>query len=106
MGFLKGKDQAAQYVKNYLTHLKTHRKNPCAIRIDRGKEFVNKHPQTWCNEQGIDVQMTAPYSPSQNGVAERMNHTLVELACAMLTASKLPEFLWEPAVAHAAYLQN
>ena len=50
--------------------------------------------------------MTAPYSPSQNGVAERMNRTLVELARAMLTDSKLPEFLWEPAVAHAAYVRN
>jgi len=52
------------------------------------------------------MQLTAPYSPSQNGVAERMNRTLVELARAMLTDSKLPEFLWEPAVAHAAYLRN
>jgi hypothetical protein len=50
--------------------------------------------------------MTAPYSPSQNGVAERMNRTLEELSRAMLTASNLPEFLWEMAVAHAAYVQN
>jgi len=35
-----------------------------------------------------------------------MNRTLVELACAMLTDSKLPLFLWEPAVAHATYLWN
>ena len=50
--------------------------------------------------------MTAPYSPSQNGVAERMNGTLVELARTMISAQDLPEFLWEPAVAHAAYLRN
>ena len=35
-----------------------------------------------------------------------MNRTLVELARTMITDSKLPEFLWEPAVAHAAYLRN
>jgi len=35
-----------------------------------------------------------------------MNRMLVELACAMLLASELPEFLWEAAVAHAAYLRN
>ncbi len=35
-----------------------------------------------------------------------MNHTLVELACAMLTVSHLPEFHWEPMVNHAAYVQN
>ena len=50
--------------------------------------------------------MTAPYSPSQNSVAERMNRTLVELARAMIIHSKLPEFLWEPAVAHATYMRN
>ena len=48
--------------------------------------------------------MTAPYSPSQNGVAERMNRTLVELACAMIR--DLPKFLWEYAVAHSTYLRN
>ena len=35
-----------------------------------------------------------------------MNRTLVELARAMITAARLPEFLWEPAIAHAAYLRN
>jgi len=35
-----------------------------------------------------------------------MNHMLEELVRAMLTGATLPEFLWEPAVAHAAYLQN
>ena len=35
-----------------------------------------------------------------------MNHMLVELAHAMLTAADLLEFLWEPAIAHAAYLRN
>ena len=54
----------------------------------------------------MDIELTAPYSPSQNGVAKCMNRTLVELARAMLKASDLPEFLWEPAVAHAAYIRN
>ena len=38
----------------------------------------------WCHDHGIEVQMTAPYSPSQNGVAERMNRMLVEIAQAMM----------------------
>jgi len=74
--------------------------------MDRGTEFVNKSLQDWSNTQGIQLQLTAPYSPLQNGVAKWMNRTLVELSYTMLVASKLPEFLWEPAVAHAAYLQN
>ena len=80
------------------------RRNPKQFGIDRGKEFVNKSLTEWCHEHGIEIQMTAPYSPSQNGVAERMNRTLVELARAMIRG--LPEFLWEYAVNHATYLQN
>ncbi len=74
--FLKGKHEAAQHVKNYLTYLHVRGISTHAIRVDRGTET---------------------YSPSKNGVAERMNRTLVELARTMLTASKLSEYLWEPA---------
>ena len=104
--FLKGKDQAAQIVKNYLTYLKTQGKNPKAMRTDRGKEFINEVLTSWCNEHGIKQEPTAPFSPPQNGVAERSNRTLVELVRAMIKAQNLPEFLWEPAIKHAAYLRN
>jgi transposase InsO family protein len=100
--FLKEKSEAAQKVKDYLAKLISHDKKPKAIRIDRGKEFVNKSLTAWCCERGIEIQMTAPYSPSQNGVAERMNRTLVELARAMIRG--LPEFLWEYAISHSSYL--
>lgn len=78
--FLKKKKEATQKVKNYLMQLISHNKKPKAIRIDRGKEFLNIDLTDWCHERGITIQQTAPYSPSQNGVAERMNRTLVELA--------------------------
>jgi len=104
--FLKTKDQAAQKIMNYMTYLKTQGRSPCTICADRGTEFVNQSLKDWCQSQGIKLQVTTLYSPSQNGMAERMNCTLVELVCAMLMAADLPEFLWEPAIAHAAYLQN
>src|SRR6267154_510748 len=104
--FLKGKTDAVQHIKNYLTHMHVRGNTTHAIRVDRGTEFINKDLQDWCHTKGMEIEMTSPYSPSQNGVAERMNRTLVELARAMLTSSKLPEFLWEPAVAHATYLRN
>src|SRR5260370_9313894 len=104
--FLKGKHEAARCIKEYMTHMHIRGTPTHAIRVDCGSEFVNKDLQDWCHSKGMEVQMTAPYSPSQNGVAERMNRTLVELARAMLTGSQLPEFLWEQAVAHAAYIRN
>jgi hypothetical protein len=104
--FLKGKHEAAQYVKDYFTHLHVRGVTTHAIRVDRGTEFVNKDLQSWCHTKGMDIEMTAPYSPSQNGVAERMNCTLVELARAMIVGTHLPEYLWEYAIAHAAYVRN
>ena len=91
--FLKGKDEASQKVKEYLTYLKTQGRYLRAIHVDGGKEFINQNLCNWCCEQGIEIQITAPYSPSQNGVAEHMNCTLIEPSQAMLTAHHLPEFL-------------
>jgi len=68
--FLKAKNHAGQQIKNYFTHLSMQNKCPRAICIDRGTKFVNQDLMSWCETQGIDVQCTAPYSPSQNGVAE------------------------------------
>jgi hypothetical protein len=56
---------------------------PHAIKVNCGTEFLNQTLQTWCNENGVDIEVTVPYSPSQNGIAKCMNYTLVELACAM-----------------------
>jgi hypothetical protein len=62
--------------------------------------------ETWCKEWGIEIYLTAPYSPSQNGIAERMNRTLAKLGHTMLIGNDLPEFLWEYSIMHAAYLCN
>src|SRR6267142_651689 len=106
LAFLKTKDQAGDKLKQYLTHLTTHNKIPCALHLDKGLEFLNANLRDWCLSKGIDMQTTAPYSPLQNGVAEHMNCTLVKLAQAMLIAAQLPEFLWEHAITHVAYIRN
>ncbi|GBE85892.1 hypothetical protein SCP_0804160 [Sparassis crispa] len=49
---------------------------------------------------------TAPYSPSQNGVSERLNRTLLGLAHAMIYVRDLPHYLWAEAIAHAVYIKN
>ena len=77
---------------------------PEAIHCDRGTEFINEDLISWLREQGIQLQLTAPHSPSQNGAAERLNHTLVELARAMMIARNVPQFLWEYAIKRTAYI--
>ena len=76
------------------------------LRVDNGKEYVNKAMEDYLQEEGILLETTAPYSPAQNGIAERLNRTLVERARAMLIAKSLPKFLWAEAIAYATYLKN
>jgi transposase InsO family protein len=92
INFFKEKSAAAQGIIKYLAHLIIQGQKPKVIQIDGGKEFVNQKLESWCKEQGIEIHSTAPYSPSQNGVAEQMNHTLVELAHAMLAQANSQNF--------------
>jgi hypothetical protein len=43
------------------------------MRIDRRRKFVNDLLLDWLYSKGMEVHMTAPYSPSQNGIVECMN---------------------------------
>ena len=51
-------------------------------------------------------QFTARYTPQQNGIAERKNKTIMEMACSMLAAKHLPNEYWGEAVATVVYLMN
>jgi len=104
--FMSKKSETFAKLKLYMSWLERQGKHPKAIRIDNGKEYVNREITSWCQEKGISIETTAPYSPSQNGVAERFNRTLLELARAMLFARHLPSFLWSEAVSYAAYIRN
>ncbi|XP_073020065.1 uncharacterized protein [Primulina eburnea] len=58
------------------------------IRTDHGKEFENSSYSTFCDKKGISHEFSAPKTPPQNGIAERKNRTLQEMARVMLTAKK------------------
>ena len=76
------------------------------LRTDNGGEYMSKDFQTYLTSKGIEHQLTVPHSPQQNGVAERLNCTLMESARATLSHANLPHKLWAEAVATAAYLRN
>lgn len=72
--------------------------------MDRGGEFTSKLFNTYCDEAGISRQLTAPYSPQQNGVVERRNRTVVEMAQSLLKDKNLPSAFWAEAVRHSVYI--
>ncbi|GJW63663.1 retrovirus-related pol polyprotein from transposon TNT 1-94 [Tanacetum coccineum] len=58
------------------------------------------------NEKGISQNFSSPYTPKQNGVAERKNRTLIEAARTLLSGFVFSKQYWTEAVATACYTQN
>ncbi|KAK4393966.1 Retrovirus-related Pol polyprotein from transposon TNT 1-94 [Sesamum angolense] len=61
------------------------------LRSDRGKEYNNSEFDKFCEEEGIEHQTTVSYNPQQNGVSERKNRTVMEMARSMLQEKHLPK---------------
>jgi len=76
------------------------------IRTDNGKEYVNNVFGAYLSEQGIIHQTTCPSTPPQNGVAERKNRHLLEVARSIMFQMNVPKYLWSEAVLTAVYLIN
>ena len=76
------------------------------LRTDNGLEFCNEKFSEYCKTSGIQRHRTVRKTPQQNGVAERMNRTLLDKSRCMLFNAGLPKTFWEEAVMTAAYLVN
>ena len=71
-----------------------------------GGEYTSTDFKAYLRTAGIRHELTVPKTPEQNGVAERMNRTLVETVRSMLADTKLPHKFWAEAVSTAVYLRN
>ncbi|KAL0546602.1 hypothetical protein IC582_016514 [Cucumis melo] len=76
------------------------------LRSDRGGEYSDKTLKEFCESNGIIHEFTAPYSPQQNGIAERKNRTLKEMMNAMLLSSDLSDNMWGEVVLSACFVLN
>ena len=76
------------------------------FRTDRGGEFTSLEFNSFCEENGIQRHLTAPYSPQQNGVVERRNRTILEMTRSILKHMSVPNYMWGEAVRHVTYLVN
>nr|GEW42722.1 retrovirus-related Pol polyprotein from transposon TNT 1-94 [Tanacetum cinerariifolium] len=76
------------------------------LRTDNGGEYTGDEFDLFCRKEGIKRQFTTAYTPQQNGVAERMNRTLLERARAMLATASLGKSFWAEAVNTACYVIN
>ena len=61
------------------------------IRSDHGREFENTKLAIFCNDQGTHQEFSSPKTPQQNGIVERKNRVVQEMARVMLHNKKLPK---------------
>ncbi|MCO5581796.1 hypothetical protein L7F22_035685 [Adiantum nelumboides] len=102
---LKAKSDVFAIFQHYVSMVEN--KTGCKVqtlRTDRGGEYMSGAFKDFLGKKGIKHQCTMPYPPQQNGVAERKNRSLMEMARCMLKAKSLPHKLWMEAVACAAHV--
>lgn len=61
------------------------------LRTDRGGEFTSQEFDKICGDNGIKRQLTASYTPRQNGVAKRKNRSIMDMVRSMLSHKKIPK---------------
>ncbi|KAH9698871.1 Integrase catalytic domain-containing protein [Citrus sinensis] len=76
------------------------------LRTDNGLEFCNQEFDSYCADHGIARHRTVRLTPQQNGLAERMNRTLMDRVRSMMIQSQLPKGLWAETLLTASYLVN
>jgi hypothetical protein len=105
--FLQEKSQTQETLKGFLRRAQ----NEFGLRIkkirsDNGTEFKNSQIEGFLEEEGIKHEFSSPYTPQQNGVVERKNRTLLDMARTMLDEYKTPDRFWAKAINTACYSIN
>jgi transposase InsO family protein len=105
--FLKNKSEAFAKFKIWKAEVEnqTGRKIKC-LRIDNGTEYRDGDFLKFCEEHGIKRHFTVRKTPQQNGVAERLNRTIIETARCLRLNAELPKIFWAEAVDMACYIIN
>ncbi len=103
---LKSKSDTSLALKYLVARVKIMQRSFREIKSDNGTEFLNKQVFELLAENAIHHITSAPYHPNQNGLVERCNRTIDEMARSILIHSLLPPYLWLEAMCYAAFTVN
>ena len=81
----------------------------CNIKVfqsDGGTEFTNNQVRTLLSQNGTHHRLSCPYTPQQNGRAERKHRHIVETGLAIMFNAHVPAIFWSHAFSSAAYIIN
>ena len=105
---LRTKDEALEAYKSFEAWAITqqHCKAIKVVHSDRGGEYLSGAFDQHLANTGMVRKLTMHDTPQLNGIAERLNRTLLEHICAITHTSGLPKSLWGEALRHATWLKN
>jgi len=103
---LQSKSEACEAIQTWHKAVVTQTGDKLQILVTDNGELVSSNVHDWCNAEGIDHQLTTPYTSAHNGRAECLHRTLLRKACAMRLTCNAPTFLWDEFCATAAYLMT
>jgi transposase InsO family protein len=106
--FMKAKDEAFTHARDLILRFQNEfPKNAMrAIHSDNGIRFKNTHFETFCAFVGLEHQFSSPYVPQQNGIVERKNQALVEMARMMLDEHRTPRRFWAEVINSSCHVSN
>ena len=105
--YLKSKDEASEEIQTLITELENNTgQRVKIIRIDGGGEFINGPLKDWLKKKGITLEISAPDTHQQNGVAERFNETTHERALSMLKEAGMSDGFWPEAHQYSNHARN
>ena len=105
--FMRHKSEVSSIFKRFKAMVENQSDEKIKIlRSDRVTEYNSNEFEKFCVVAGIEQQTTVRYTPQQNGVSERKNRTVMEMARCMLAEKNLPKSFWAEAVNTAVYLLN
>jgi transposase InsO family protein len=88
--FLQDKSETQGTLKRFLRAQNEFELKVKKIRSDNGSEFKNLQVEEYLEEEGVKHEFFAPYTPQQNGVVERKNRTLINMARMSWESSRHP----------------
>jgi transposase InsO family protein len=104
---LKSKDEVFSKFKEFKVLIENLFERKIKIlRSDNGGEYTSKEFMNFCRDVGIKRELTTPYNPQQNGVAERKNRMIMEVLKTMIHDQDLPMCLWAETTMTVVYVQN
>src|ERR1044072_2860944 len=105
--FLRSKDESYSVFTSFCTQVQNEKNSKIVrVRSDHGGEFENKDFEGLFDANGISHDFSCPRTPQQNGVVERKNRTLQEMARTMIQETNIAKHFWAEAVNTACYIQN